>query len=54
MDGFDGGIGVVIFVVINRFDSFDKVLFCLGRFDRCILVEFLDFGGCEVILKVYV
>lgn len=34
MDGFEGNIGVIVIVVINRVDIFDVVLFCFGRFDR--------------------
>lgn len=54
MDGFIGNEGVIVMVVINCFDVFDFVLFCLGCFDWKILVGCLDVKGWEVILKVYV
>lgn len=53
MDGFDGGIGVVILVATNRPDSLDKALLRPGRFDRRIPVELPDLGGREAILKVH-
>ncbi|WP_332966131.1 ATP-dependent zinc metalloprotease FtsH [Clostridioides difficile] len=53
MDGFDGGIGVVILAATNRPDSLDKVLLRPGRFDRRIPVELPDLGGREAILKVH-
>lgn len=53
MDGFDGGIGVVILAATNRPDSLDKALLRPGRFDRCIPVELPDLGGREAILKVH-
>ncbi|SJN70508.1 ATP-dependent zinc metalloprotease FtsH [Clostridioides difficile] len=53
MDGFDGGIGVVILAATNRPDSLDKALLRPGRFDRRIPVEFPDLGGREAILKVH-
>lgn len=53
MDGFDGGIGVVILAATNRPDSLDKALLRPGRFDRRIPVELPDLGGREAILKVH-
>lgn len=53
MDGFDGGIGVVILAATNRPDSLDKALLRSGRFDRRIPVELPDLGGREAILKVH-
>ncbi|MDE3502003.1 ATP-dependent zinc metalloprotease FtsH [Clostridioides difficile] len=53
MDGFDGGIGVVILAATNRPDSLDKALLRPGRFDRRIPVELPDIGGREAILKVH-
>ncbi|HBG0118841.1 TPA: ATP-dependent zinc metalloprotease FtsH [Clostridioides difficile] len=53
MDGFDGGIGVVILAATNRPDSLDKALLRPGRFDRRIPVELPDLEGREAILKVH-
>ncbi|HGK7275854.1 TPA: ATP-dependent zinc metalloprotease FtsH [Clostridioides difficile] len=53
MDGFDGGIGVVILAATNRPASLDKALLRPGRFDRRIPVELPDLGGREAILKVH-
>lgn len=53
MDGFDGGIGVVILAATNRPDSLDKALLRPGRFDRRIPVELPDLRGREAILKVH-
>ena len=53
MDGFDGGIGVVILAATNRPDSLDKALLRPGRFDRRIPVELPDLGGREAILNVH-
>ena len=53
MDGFDGGIGVVILAATNRPDRLDKALLRPGRFDRRIPVELPDLGGREAILKVH-
>ena len=53
MDGFDGGIGVVILAATNRPDSLDKALLRPGRFDRRIPVELPDLGGREAILMVH-
>ena len=53
MDGFDGGIGVVILAATNRPESLDKALLRPGRFDRRIPVEMPDLAGRESILKVH-
>ena len=53
MDGFDGGLGVVILAATNRPESLDKALLRPGRFDRRIPVEMPDLAGRESILKVH-
>lgn len=53
MDGFDGGLGVVILAATNRPESLDKALLRPGRFDRRIPVEMPDLAGREAILKVH-
>lgn len=53
MDGFDGGIGVVILAATNRPESLDKALLRPGRFDRRVPVELPDLKGREAILKVH-
>lgn len=53
MDGFDGGIGVVILAATNRPESLDKALLRPGRFDRRVPVELPDLNGREAILKVH-
>lgn len=47
MDGFEVNFGVIVIVVINCFDVFDKVLLCLGCFDCQVYVGLLDICGCE-------
>ncbi len=53
MDGFDGGLGVVILAATNRPESLDKALLRPGRFDRRIPVEMPDLTGREAIIKVH-
>ncbi|WP_300282485.1 ATP-dependent zinc metalloprotease FtsH [Peptacetobacter sp.] len=53
MDGFDGGVGVVILAATNRPESLDKALLRPGRFDRRVPVELPDLKGREAILKVH-
>ena len=53
MDGFDGGLGVVILAATNRPESLDKALLRPGRFDRRIPVEMPDLAGREAIIKVH-
>ncbi|WP_040214531.1 ATP-dependent zinc metalloprotease FtsH [Clostridium polynesiense] len=53
MDGFDGGLGVVILAATNRPETLDKALLRPGRFDRRIPVELPDLRGREDILKVH-
>ena len=53
MDGFDGGVGVVILAATNRPESLDKALLRPGRFDRRVPVELPDLNGREAILKVH-
>ena len=53
LDGFDGGIGVVILAATNRPESLDKALLRPGRFDRRIPVEMPDLAGREAIIKVH-
>ncbi|MBQ3422844.1 MAG: ATP-dependent zinc metalloprotease FtsH, partial [Romboutsia sp.] len=53
MDGFDGGLGVVILAATNRPESLAKALLRPGRFDRRIPVEMPDLAGREAIIKVH-
>lgn len=54
MDGMKENNGILFFVVINRIDVLDFVLICFGRFDRIIIVGFLDVKECEEIFNLYV
>lgn len=54
MDGMKDNNGILFFVVINRIDVLDFVLICFGRFDRIIIVGFLDVKECEEIFNLYV
>lgn len=54
MDGMKDNNGILFFAVINRIDVLDFVLICFGRFDRIIIVGFLDVKECEEIFNLYV
>jgi cell division protease FtsH len=54
MDGFDPNIGVILLVATNRPEILDPALLGPGRFNRNILVDWLDKQGREAILKVHI
>jgi cell division protease FtsH len=53
MDGFEGGVGVIVIAATNRPDVLDPALLRPGRFDRQVVVPLPDIRGREQILMVH-
>ncbi len=53
MDGFDGGLGIVVMGATNRPDILDPALLRPGRFDRQITVDVPDVHGRHEILELH-
>jgi cell division protease FtsH len=54
MDGFEGGVPVIVLAATNRPEVLDPALLRPGRFDRQVLVDKPDFEGRIEILKVHI
>ncbi|MFY9489009.1 MAG: AAA family ATPase, partial [Solirubrobacterales bacterium] len=53
MDGFDGGLGLVVMGATNRPDILDPALLRPGRFDRQITIDVPDVHGRQEILELH-
>ena len=53
MDGFDGGLGIVVMAATNRPDILDPALLRPGRFDRQITIDVPDVHGRMDILNLH-
>ncbi|MGH2907302.1 MAG: ATP-dependent metallopeptidase FtsH/Yme1/Tma family protein, partial [Solirubrobacterales bacterium] len=53
MDGFDGGLGIVVMAATNRPDILDPALLRPGRFDRQITIDVPDVHGRSEILQLH-
>jgi cell division protease FtsH len=53
MDGFDGGLGLIVMAATNRPDVLDPALLRPGRFDRQITVDVPDVHGRHEILQLH-
>ncbi|MFY9469602.1 MAG: ATP-dependent zinc metalloprotease FtsH, partial [Solirubrobacterales bacterium] len=53
MDGFDGGLGLVVMGATNRPDILDPALLRPGRFDRQITIDVPDVHGRHEILQLH-
>jgi cell division protease FtsH len=54
MDGFEGGVPVIVLAATNRPEVLDPALLRPGRFDRQVLVDKPDYKGRIEILKVHI
>jgi cell division protease FtsH len=54
MDGFEGGVPVIVLAATNRPEVLDPALLRPGRFDRQVLVDKPDYEGRIEILKVHI
>ncbi|MBJ7457955.1 MAG: ATP-dependent zinc metalloprotease FtsH [Thermoleophilaceae bacterium] len=53
LDGFDGGLGLIVMAATNRPDVLDPALLRPGRFDRQITVDVPDVHGRHEILQLH-